>query len=117
MSSLEKPKEFYVEKLGLEVLDEIPGLHLISLRAGGVRISIFGGFQAKSPNAKNQAGTHLVFRTEDIEKTVEELKSKSVVFKGGITEAPGFVKFAETTVFDGNVIEFGQYLRDPLQKP
>lgn len=41
VSSLEKAKEFYVGKLGLEVLEEIPALNLVALKAGGVHISIF----------------------------------------------------------------------------
>lgn len=45
VSSLAEAREFYVRKLGLELIDDIPALNLIAVRAGGVRISIFGGYK------------------------------------------------------------------------
>ena len=37
VSSLSVAKEFYVSKLGLEVLEEIPPINIMALRAGNVR--------------------------------------------------------------------------------
>jgi catechol 2,3-dioxygenase-like lactoylglutathione lyase family enzyme len=116
VSSIEKSKEFYVGKLGLEVLEEIPALNLIALKAGGVRISIFGGYEPNANPFEKRASTHVIFRTANLEHTVEELKAKGVEFKGEIFEAPGFIRDIATTDPDGNVIELAQYLRDPLKK-
>ena len=116
VSSLAIAKEFYVAKLGLEVLEEIPAINLMALRAGGVRISVFGGFERDLERDPKKAAVHFVFRTDDIEATYELLKSRGIIFNTGITEAPGFVKFLTTYDPDGNKIEFGQYLRDPLEK-
>jgi glyoxylase I family protein len=117
VSSVEKAKEFYVTKLGLEILEEIPALNLLALKAGSVRISIFGGYEPDRDPFAKKAGTHIILRTDDIQKTKEELTKRGVVFKGEIFEAPGFIRDIATTDPDGNVIEIAEYLRDPLKKP
>lgn len=43
VSSLEKESDFYVNKLGLEVIEKTPTVDLFSVKAGNVRISIFAG--------------------------------------------------------------------------
>ena len=116
VSSLSVAKEFYVSKLGLEVLEEIPPINIMALRAGNVRISVFGGFEPDLKRDPKKAAAHFVFRTDDIEATYETLKSRGITFEKEITEAPGFVRFLTTYDPDGNKIEFGQYLRDPLEK-
>jgi catechol 2,3-dioxygenase-like lactoylglutathione lyase family enzyme len=115
VSSLEKAKEFYVNKLGLEIIDEIPPLNLIALKAGNIRISIFAGYEPPA-NSKRTTGTHIIFRTDNLEDTIETLKGRGVVFLDGIFEAPGFIRGIATADPDGNIIEIGQYLRDPLKK-
>jgi predicted enzyme related to lactoylglutathione lyase len=117
VSSVEKAKEFYVTKLGLEILEEIPALNLLALKAGGVRISIFGGYEPDTDPFGKKASTHIILRTDDIQKTKEELTKRGVEFKGEIFEAPGFIRDIATTDPDGNVIEIAEYLRDPLKKP
>jgi predicted enzyme related to lactoylglutathione lyase len=114
VSSVERAKEFYVTKLGLEILEEIPSLNLLALKAGGVRISIFGGFEPNLNPFEKKAGTHLILRTDNIENTKDELTKRGVVFRGEIFEAPGFIRDISTTDPDGNVIEIAEYLRDPL---
>ena len=88
----------------------------MALRAGDVRISVFGGFEPDVKRGQQKAGAHFVFRTVDIEATYKVLKSRGIIFEKEITEAPGFVRFLTTYDPDGNRIEFGQYLRDPLEK-
>jgi len=116
VSSLETAKAFYAGKLGLEVLEEIPVINLLALRAGQVRLSIFGGYEPNNGRDTKKAGAHFVFRTNDIDATYLELKAKGVVFDQGVMEAPGFVRYLTTHDPDGNTIEFGQYLRGPLEK-
>jgi catechol 2,3-dioxygenase-like lactoylglutathione lyase family enzyme len=116
VSSLEKAKDFYVNKLGLEILEEIPVINLLALKAGNVRISIFSGYESDMDRNPRNASSHFVFQTDDIELTYSELTAKGVVFDDKIREAPGFVRFLSTMDPDGNKIEFGQYLRDPLAK-
>jgi glyoxylase I family protein len=116
VSSLEKAREFYVTKLGLEVIEETPALNLFSVRAGGVRISIFGGYEPNTNPFEKKASTHIIFRTDNIVKTMDELTNRGLQFKGEIFEAPGFIRDIATTDPDGNVIEIAEYLRDPLKK-
>jgi glyoxylase I family protein len=114
VSSLAKAREFYIEKLGLELIDEIPALNLIAVRSGNVRISIFGGYEHDPAPSPNRVGTHIIFRTEDLEQAIRELESRGVVFTNKIAEAPGFIRDIATADPDGNRIEIAQYLRDPL---
>jgi predicted enzyme related to lactoylglutathione lyase len=115
VSSIDLARDFYVDKLGLEVLEEVSHLNLISLKAGGVRISIFGGYET-SKQFEKKTGTHLILRTENLHATRDELIKRGMQFTGDIFEAPGFLRCITTTDPDGNVIEIAEYLRDPLQK-
>lgn len=114
VSSLEKAKDFYVSKLGLEIIEETPTLNLFSVKAGGVRISIFAGYETNENSNEKMTSTHIIFRTDDIVKVKNELTNKGVIFKGEIFEAPGFLKGVTTSDPDGNIIEIAEYLRDPL---
>jgi predicted enzyme related to lactoylglutathione lyase len=99
----------------LEMIEEIPHLNLISIKAGGVRISIFGGYET-SKQFEKKTGTHLILRTENLLATRDELIKRGMQFVGDIFEAPGFLRCITTADPDGNVIEIAEYLRDPLQK-
>lgn len=112
VSSLVKARQFYVDTLGLEVLEENPAIPLLALRAGHVRISIFQRPGTSASGAHQPV--HFVLKTDDIEKSYKLLTQRGVVFTSGITEAPGFIRFITTHDPDGNLIEIGQYLRDPL---
>jgi catechol 2,3-dioxygenase-like lactoylglutathione lyase family enzyme len=116
VSSLKRARDFYVTALGLEVIEETPALNLFSVRAGGVRISIFAGYEANIHRDEKKAGTHIIFRTDDIDATLETLLARGVEFKGGIFEAPGFIRGVTTADPDGNIIEIAAYSRDPLKK-
>jgi catechol 2,3-dioxygenase-like lactoylglutathione lyase family enzyme len=114
VSSIAAAREFYVGKLGMEVIDEIPALNLIAVRAGSVRISIFGGFVRDPARMPNSVGTHIILRTTDLERSISDLQSRGLVFADEIVEAPGFMRDIATFDPDGNRIEIAQYLRDPL---
>jgi catechol 2,3-dioxygenase-like lactoylglutathione lyase family enzyme len=115
VTSIEQAREFYVNKLGLEILDDLPEINLLAVKAGQVRISIFGGFNPKDENDWKKCGAHLIFRTENLEQVIEELKGRGVVFTGEIAEAGGFIRDISTSDPDGNLVEFAEYLRDPLK--
>ena len=115
VSSIDEAKIFYVDKLGLKLIEAMPSLNLFSVKAGAVRISVFGGYEPKPEGADKRAGTHMIFRTDNIEETIEALKAKGVEFDGDLYEAPGFIRGIATRDPDGNVIEIAQYLRDPLK--
>jgi catechol 2,3-dioxygenase-like lactoylglutathione lyase family enzyme len=110
-SDLKKSYEFYVEKLGLPVIEEHP--KMFAFRAGEVRFSVFGGGQALDP-AKDAANVSIVLRTDDVERAVRELKAKGAAFLGEVVEAKGFMKHAELEDPDRNLLYLAQYLSDPL---
>jgi len=114
VSSIDKAREFYVHTLGLPVLDDITELNLLALRAGGVRISLFGGYTPRIAEDERKCGSHLIFRTNNLDETIKELTRRGVVFSSKITEAGEFIRDISTTDPDGNIIEFAEYLRDPL---
>jgi catechol 2,3-dioxygenase-like lactoylglutathione lyase family enzyme len=61
---------------------------------------------------------HFVYRTDDIARTAAELRTRGIPLDGGdehgIHEAPGFIRYVVLHDPEGNRIEIGQYLRDPL---
>jgi len=74
VDNLGKAKEFYVELLGLSVIDESMGLQL-SLPGGGEL------FIYEKQDHAPASYTSLNFIVEDITSTVDELAGKGVVFE------------------------------------
>jgi predicted enzyme related to lactoylglutathione lyase len=118
VADLPRAKQFYIEVLGLELLDEVPQIGLVALRAGGVRLSIFGSLTEADRMARGPGTMHFVYRSDDIARTAAELRARGIPLEGGdehgIHEAPGFIRYVVLHDPEGNRIEIGQYLRDPL---
>jgi len=112
-SDLKESKKFYIDKLGFEIIEE--NENLFAFRAGDIRVSVFPGGNKldldkdKAPNIKQ------VYRVDNIEFAVEDLKKRNVEFLGEITEAPGFMKHIPLVDPDNNLIFIGQYYSDPLK--
>jgi catechol 2,3-dioxygenase-like lactoylglutathione lyase family enzyme len=110
VTDLAAARHFYVEQLGMAVLQQAPAIALLAVKAGGIRVSIFG-----DRAAADQAGpTHLVLGTIDLDREIGRLQARGVVFEEPVIEAPGFCRFIQTRDPDGNLVEIAQYLRDPL---
>lgn len=114
VTSIDRARDFYVNKLGLPVLDDMPELNLLAVRAGSVRISLFAGYEPRSDGDDRKCGSHLILRTHNLDETIEELTGRGVVFHGDVVEAGGFIRDIATSDPDGNIIEIAEYLRDPL---
>lgn len=113
VSSIEAARMFYVGMLGLELLDDLPRLDMFAVRAGAVRLSIFGGYH-RVPGADRACGTHLIFRVPGLTAAMSELADRGVIFTGDIVEADGFMRDIAMQDPDGNVIELAEYQREPL---
>ena len=92
VSDYERSRDFYVNKLGFEVLRENfredRQDYKLDLILGGVELEIFAPAKAdgeyelhpKRPSFPEAYGLrHLAFKVTDIEKTVEELNRKGIV--------------------------------------
>lgn len=75
VNDINKAKEFYSEKLGLEVSEEMQGLLKINL-AGGSKIVIY-----PKPNHVPATFTILNFEVNNIEQTVDELTKLGIQFE------------------------------------
>jgi catechol 2,3-dioxygenase-like lactoylglutathione lyase family enzyme len=111
VSDLERAKKFYGGTLGLKVKDE---------RADGIRYEGGGGtllLVYPSQFAGTAKSTYMGFDVPDLEKAVEELRGRGVVFEeydmpglktvNGIAEIEG-VKGAWFKDPDGNILALGQ---------
>ena len=84
VSNYEKSKDFYVNKLGFQILHENyredRGDYKLDLKLGECELEIFSGKNnPKRPSYPEACGLrHLAFKVDDIEKEVEELKSLGV---------------------------------------
>lgn len=105
-------RDFYINKLGFKVIESHE--QSFAFRAGAMRFSVSKNGQ-KLDIESDPANTKIIFRTQDIEKSVEALRARGVAIDGAIVEAPGFMKFIEFVDPDNNPLFLGQYSRDPLQ--
>jgi catechol 2,3-dioxygenase-like lactoylglutathione lyase family enzyme len=101
-------KDFYIDKLGLELLDDHG--KFFSARAGDVRLSFF-----ESNEMRGDGNMRVVLRTNDLEAVIQELAAKGIEPLEDVVEAPGFFKFITLKDPDDSIIHIGQYLRDPLK--
>jgi catechol 2,3-dioxygenase-like lactoylglutathione lyase family enzyme len=106
-SDIDRAHEFYIDKLGLTLLNRWP--HMISARAGEVRFSI-----SPSDELSKEGNVNVILRTDDIDAAKKELESRGVTLLEDIVEAPNFMRFFTIEDPDHNIIHIGQYLRDPL---
>ena len=83
-SDYEISKEFYVEKLGFEIIREIyreeRQSYKLDLKIGESQIELFSFPNApKRPSYPEACGLrHLAFEVDDIEEAVKELKGKNI---------------------------------------
>ena len=83
-SNYEISKEFYVEKLGFEIIREIyreeRQSYKLDLKLGESQIELFSFPNSpKSPSYPEACGLrHLAFEVDDIEEAVKELKGKNI---------------------------------------
>lgn len=111
-SDLERSRAFYIDVLGFPVIEEYPTM--FAFRAGDVRFSVMGGGHSVQEGAEPDPNTTVMFRTDDIDATVEELRARGVQFLGPIFDAPGFMRHIALADPDNNLLFLAQYLRDPL---
>lgn len=98
VSDLKVTKEFYEKKLSFECLmfDENGGMMIMGTNTDHVEI----GFSVANEVQPSSSST--VFEVENIEKSVEILKEKGVLFLGDIDVIPEMVKLATFSDPDGH---------------
>jgi catechol 2,3-dioxygenase-like lactoylglutathione lyase family enzyme len=75
VSDLDRAKQFYEDKLGLETKDEWGG-EGATLMSGDTLINVY-----KSEFAGTNKATSLTFQVDDVEKEVSALKDKGIFFE------------------------------------
>jgi len=105
-------KDFYVNKLGLEILEEAQ--NFFAAKAGNVRLSFFEGYEKQETGEDAKTGFSIIFRTDDLDKAKEEAIAKGIKINGDIIDIPNFHKFLEIEDPDGNIIFLGQYYIEPV---
>lgn len=107
VKDLNRAKQFYRDILGLKALDEM-GEELVVLKSGDTTLNVY-----HSEFAGTNKATTLTFEVDDIDKEVDELKEKGILFekydvegltpKGDIYESEG-MKTAWFKDPDGNIL-------------
>ena len=108
---LSAAKRFYVDQLGLPILQETAAMNLLAVCVGTSRMSLFG-------NRKDEGGagpSQIILAVENIEQAVAELEEKGVVVSGPPVSAGTFLRFVTTLDPDGNTVAISQYLRKPTE--
>ncbi|MBE2216732.1 MAG: VOC family protein [Ignavibacteria bacterium] len=112
VSDIAVAKEFYLNKLGLELLEDSG--NFFAAKAGNIRLSVFGGYEKAGDPENPKTGVSLIFRVDNLEKAIEEYKAKGVPFFGEIIDIPNFHKFMESEDPDGNVFFLAEYHKEPV---
>lgn len=103
-------RHFYVDQLGLPVLQETSAINLLAVLAGTSRLSIFGD----RSDCGGRPVSQLTLGTRDLDSTIAQLKARGVTIEGQPVEAAGFMRFVLISDPDGNTVGIAQHLRDPL---
>lgn len=103
-------KHFYVDQLGLPVIQETPAMKLIAVRAGKSRISIFGDRTDQGGAGPSQ----IILAVRDVDQAVADLEAKGVRMEGPPATAGSFLRFVTTLDPDGNTVAISEYFRDPI---
>lgn len=113
ISDVKASKDFYIDKLGLKLIDE-KGENFFAAKAGDVRFSFFGGAVKQPTPPDDASGMSIILRTDNINEAKETVLSKGITLIQDIAEAPGFMKWISIEDPDGNIVHIGEYLTNPL---
>lgn len=112
VSSIDAAKDFYLNKVGLELLEDSG--NFFAAKAGNVRLSFFGGYEKADASEDPKTGVSLIFRTDDLSASAIELEAKGVKPLGDVIDIPNFHKFLEYEDPDGNVFFLAEYHVEPV---
>ena len=102
-------RKFYAQVLGLKVKKELP--YLVVLENDGTDLVLCAAEEDATVSYPNQAAVVLGFPTEDLEKSIEDLRKHNVgLIHSSPQDFPGgkFVAFRDPS---GNVLELLQFNR------
>lgn len=105
-------KEFYLQKLGMEVLEEVN--NFFAAKAGTVRLSFFEGYEKAETGEDVKTGISLIFRVDSLDDAIAEARSNGIKLNGEIIDIPNFHKFQEFEDPDGNIFFFAEYHVEPF---
>lgn len=112
VTSIEAAKDFYLNKIGLELLEDAG--NFFAAKAGDVRLSFFAGYEKPESSEDPKTGVSLIFRTDDLSASAIELEAKGVKPLGEVIDIPDFHKFLEYEDPDGNVFFLAEYKVEPV---
>lgn len=108
VSDLQKARELYVNVMGFEPYQEVPGQPYLQLKCGDLILMIC----QVSENNKDQPGKNaiVIFNVDDVETTKKVMEDQGVQFLGAIVEISGILKMAEYVDSDNNRFQLCQVL-------
>ncbi len=112
VTNILQAKEFYLKKLGMEVLEETK--IFFAANAGGVRLSFFEGYERADTGEEVKTGISLIFRVASLESAISEARKNGIKLNGEIIDIPNFHKFQEFEDPDGNIFYFAEYHVEPV---
>lgn len=113
VSNLARAKQFFIDLLGLEIVEESLQFGWVELkgRDGG---SIIGLAQSQPQmsidNMKAGSNAIITMEVDNLEDQKSKLEQKNVKFLGNIQEIPGHVKLALFSDPDGNLFQLVEKL-------
>jgi catechol 2,3-dioxygenase-like lactoylglutathione lyase family enzyme len=116
-SRFELLREFYVEKLGLPVVDGFPDHDIVFVEAGSTTIELIGEdgppVQDADDRARRHGWHHLAWEVEDVDDAFDELAARGVPIHSppeSFPETAPTMRIAFLRDPDGNLLELVQPL-------
>ena len=109
-ADIKKAKDFFANKLGLEVTSEATEYGWLELKAANSKFLLGVGECNESSPVKPGQNAVLTMDVEDIVAAKAELEKKGIVTEGDIIEVPGHVKMLFFKDTDGNYYQLVQDL-------
>jgi catechol 2,3-dioxygenase-like lactoylglutathione lyase family enzyme len=111
-TDIKTAKDFYVNKLGLVMLEEAE--NFFAAIAGGVRLSFFGGYERQEITEDAKTGVSLILRTKSLDEATKTARDKGIPVNGDVIDISGFHKFLEIEDPDGNILFLAEYEKEPV---
>lgn len=117
VNDLKKAVDFYVNVLGLKVMEisEEYGWAELKGREGGARIGIAQKQPSSEPFAQPGQNAIMAITVENLDQSVKTLIEKGAKLVGKAEEIPGHVRIQTLVDLDGNHLQFVQVLH-PVHK-
>jgi len=106
VSNLQKAKDFYVNVMGFEIVEENTNVKWLEVKCGDSILGVWQAFEG-APDKPGQNAV-ITFTVDNLENTKEVLEKQGMIFVNEIAEIPGVFRVMRYADQDGNKFQLYQ---------